>query len=76
VPRTATLRLAVTPWAEVWVAGVRRGVTPPTMSIALAPGARRIELRNPAAVPVVRSVDVRAGQTVDLAHRFAAQAGR
>jgi hypothetical protein len=76
VPRTATLRLAVTPWAEVWVDGVRRGVTPPTMSIALAPGARRIELRNPAAEPVLRNVDVRAGQTVDLSHRFAAQGAR
>ena len=75
-PSTATLRLAVSPWAEVWVDGVRRGVTPPTMSLALAPGTRRVELRNPAAGPVVRSVDVRAGQTVEFAHRFAAQGGR
>ncbi len=77
VPRTATLRLAVAPWAEVWVDGVRRGVTPPTMTLALAPGTRVVELRNPVAGPVVRRIEAKAGQTIDLAHRFGAkEAGR
>lgn len=71
-PKGATLRLAVAPWAEVWVDGVRRGVTPPMMTLALPPGARVVELRNPAAEPVVRRVDAKAGQTIDLAHRFGA----
>ena len=71
-PRPASLRLAVSPWAEVWVDGVRKGVTPPDMSIALAPGVRRVELRNPAGPPVVRRVEVRVGQTVEISHRFAA----
>jgi hypothetical protein len=70
--RPASLRLAVSPWAEIWVDGVRQGVTPPDMSIALAPGVRQVELRNPAAAPVVRRVEVRAGQTIEIAHRFAA----
>ena len=74
-PRTATLRLAVAPWAEVWVDGVRRGVTPPTMTLALAPGIRIVELRNPAAEPVVHRIEARAGRTVELAHRFGAREG-
>ena len=75
VPRTATLRLAVAPWAEVWVDGVRRGVTPPTTTLTLAPGTRVVELRNPAAEPVVRRVDAKAGRTIELGHRFGGREG-
>jgi len=71
-PKPATLRLAVSPWAEVWVDGSKRAVTPPTMSLPLAPGERRIELRNPGGETVVRRVDVKAGQTIELGHRFVA----
>jgi serine/threonine protein kinase len=71
-PKPATLRLAVSPWAEVWVDGSKRAVTPPTMSIPLAPGERRIELRNPGGETVVRRLDVKAGQSLDLGHRFVA----
>jgi hypothetical protein len=70
--RAATLRLSVVPWAEVWVDGVRRGVTPPTMTLPLAPGARVVELRNPGAGTIVRRVDAKAGGTIELAHRFGA----
>jgi hypothetical protein len=74
--RPATLRLMVTPWAEVWVDGVRRGVTPPMTTLALTPGPHRIELRNPAAETVVRRVDAKAGQTVEIAHRFVPEGTR
>jgi hypothetical protein len=75
-PKPATLRLAVSPWAEVWVDGSKRAVTPPSMSIPLAPGERRIELRNPGGETVVRRLDVKAGQTLDLNHRFTASEKR
>jgi hypothetical protein len=75
VPRTATLRLAVAPWAEVWVDGVRRGVTPPMTTLTLAPGERIVELRNPASEPVRRRIEAKAGQAVDLSHRFGAREG-
>ena len=42
------------------------------MSIPLAPGERRIELRNPGGETVVRRLDVKTGQTLDLSHRFTA----
>jgi hypothetical protein len=75
VPRNATLRLAVAPWAEVWVDGAKRGVTPPMTSLTFAPGAHVVELRNPASEPMVRRIDAKAGQTVELAHRFGAREG-
>lgn len=70
-PKPALLKLAVSPWAEVWVDGTKRAVTPPVMTLPLAPGARRIELRNPGGETVVRRLDARPGQTLELSHRFA-----
>ena len=70
-PKPGTVRLAVSPWAEVWVDGQKRGVTPPLMTLSVAPGTRRIELRNPAGGTVVRSLDVKPGQSLELSHRFA-----
>ncbi len=65
-----TIRLTVLPWAEVWVDGVKRGVTPPLKSLALPAGAHRVELRNPSAEPVLRRIEVQAGQSVEITHRF------
>lgn len=70
----ATLRLAVVPWAEVWVDGTRRGVTPPLKTLSLPPGTRVIELRNPASGPVVRRINLSAGRSADITHRFEAPA--
>jgi hypothetical protein len=67
---TGAVRLTVLPWAEVWVDGVKRGVTPPLKSLDLPAGMHRVELRNPAADPVLRRVEVQAGQSVDVTHRF------
>jgi serine/threonine protein kinase len=69
-PLPATVKLIVVPWAEVWVNGVKRGVSPPLTSVTLTPGVHRIELRNPAAGAHVRRVDVKAGQSVSITHRF------
>lgn len=69
-PLPATVKLIVVPWAEVWVDGVKRGVSPPLTSVTLTPGVHRIELRNPAAGAHVRRVDVKAGQSVSITHRF------
>jgi len=68
--RTVTVKLAVSPWAEVWVDGVKRGVSPPMMAMQLPPGARSIELRNPGGGSVIRTIDAKAGQTVVVSHRF------
>jgi hypothetical protein len=62
-PPVATLRLSVSPWAEVWVDGVRRGVTPPLKTLTLAP-------------TVVLQVDARAGRTTEVEHRFTAGGAR
>lgn len=62
--------LAVSPWGEVFVDGVSHGVAPPLTRIPLPPGAHLVEIRNGAAPPLRARVEIKAGQTLALQHRF------
>jgi non-specific serine/threonine protein kinase len=71
VADTGTVRLAVTNgWANVFVNGEQRGTVPPLTTLTLPPGKHTIELRNPSAPPVVRSVEVQAGKSTTIRHSF------
>lgn len=65
-----TLRLAIEPWGEIYVDGVRRGVSPPLKQLSLPAGNHRVEIRNPGAAHVSRNVEVDAGKQVIFTHRF------
>jgi serine/threonine-protein kinase len=69
-PADGTLALSITPWGEVFVNGVSRGVSPPLSRLALAPGAYVVEIRNTARPTRTEHIEVRSGQTVTLQHRF------
>jgi len=69
-PATGTLRLAVEPWAEVWVDGKSVGVTPPLTQLSLPAGAHRVQLRNGDLAPKDIAVDVPAGKYATVRHRF------
>ncbi|MDQ3214817.1 MAG: serine/threonine protein kinase, partial [Pseudomonadota bacterium] len=69
-PRDGVVTLAVSPWGEVSVDGTPRGVSPPLTQLSLAPGVHTIEIRNGAAAPLVARIEVRAGETLGLQHRF------
>jgi serine/threonine-protein kinase len=62
--------LAIAPWGEVLVNGEPRGVSPPLTTLRLAPGAYSIEVRNGDAPPLKAQIEVKAGQTQTLRHRF------
>ncbi|HTT13135.1 MAG TPA: protein kinase [Burkholderiaceae bacterium] len=62
--------LAVAPWGEVFVDGATRGVSPPLNRLTLPSGAHDIEVRNGSAPAFSARVEVKAGQTVTLQHRF------
>jgi eukaryotic-like serine/threonine-protein kinase len=68
--RDGIVNLAVTPWGEVVVDGVARGVSPPLTQLSLSPGAHTIEIRNNSAPPFSVRVDLRSGETISLQHRF------
>jgi serine/threonine-protein kinase len=69
-PATGTLRLAVEPWAEVWVDGKSMGVTPPLTQLSLPAGAHRVQLRNGDLASKDIAVDVPAGKYTTVRHRF------
>ncbi len=68
--RDGTVNLAVTPWGEVFVDGVARGVSPPLTQLSLSPGAHTIEIRNSSAPPLSVRVELRSGEAISLQHRF------
>ncbi|MFZ5540114.1 MAG: serine/threonine-protein kinase [Pseudomonadota bacterium] len=70
VPAIGTVTLAIAPWGEVVVNGTTQGVSPPLTKLALAPGLHTIEVRNGVAPPYTTRIEIRAGQTVTLQHRF------
>lgn len=67
---TGTLKLAISPWGEVWVDGKAVGVTPPLGHLALSAGAHTIVIRNGDAPAFRQTVQVQAGKAVQVQHQF------
>jgi len=67
---SGTVSLAVTPWGEVWINGVSRGVSPPLRQLSLPEGVHTVEIRNSAAPPYVARIEVKPDKTLVLQHRF------
>jgi serine/threonine-protein kinase len=70
IEATAVIALAVSPWGEIYVDGERKGVSPPVNEVEVAPGKRRIEIRNGNFPVYSEVVDVKADQKVKIKHRF------
>jgi serine/threonine-protein kinase len=64
------LRFAVTPWGEIHVDGKRLGVTPPLTELKLAAGKHVVEIRNTTFAPHRETVELAAGATLRIKHRF------
>jgi len=52
------------------VNGNSLGTTPPLTSIELPEGLHRIDVSNPAAAPVTKTVQVKKGEPVVISHQF------
>lgn len=70
-----SVRISVSPWAELWVGSERKGVSPPLRELKLPVGQHRIELRNPAFPARTVEVNVRQGEHPAIEHRFGADGG-
>jgi class 3 adenylate cyclase len=66
----AKLELVVTPWGEVLIDGKSRGISTGRRAFELPPGAHTIEIRNTGSPAHVQKVQVKAGETVRIQHRF------
>ena len=69
-PATGTVRIAISPWGHVEVDGNASGVAPPLTELTLSEGRHQIVVRNGDFAPLVTSVNVTAGQSVSLRHKF------
>ncbi len=69
-PATGTVQLAVSPWGQVEVDGTSMGTAPPLNQLTLSEGRHTITLRNDAFAPHVQTINVEAGQTINIKHRF------
>jgi serine/threonine-protein kinase len=64
------IRLAISPWGEVYVDGKKAGVTPPLPEIHLPTGKHSIEIRNGNFRPYRLSVDVTIDANLRIKHKF------
>jgi hypothetical protein len=70
LPSTGMVKLAISPWGEVWVDGRSAGVTPPLTQLSLPPGEHKITIRNGDAPPFSQTIVVQAGKTARVKHQF------
>jgi serine/threonine-protein kinase len=69
-PGSATLELAIAPWGEVFVDGVRQGVTPPLRELKLQPGKHTILIVNQTFTPYSQTIDVQPNGTHKIKYKF------
>ncbi|MEO7114756.1 MAG: serine/threonine-protein kinase [Caldimonas sp.] len=69
-PPTGTVRIAISPWGQVEVDGTSSGAAPPITELTLAEGRHQIVIRNGDFTPYTTTVNVTAGQSLTVRHRF------
>jgi serine/threonine-protein kinase len=69
-PATGTVKIAISPWGLVEVDGASSGAAPPITELTLAEGRHQIVIRNGDYAPYTVSVNVTAGQTISVRHKF------
>jgi hypothetical protein len=67
---SALITLAIAPWGEIYVDGDRVGVSPPVNEVEVAPGRRKIEIKNGSFPVYTQIVEVKADQKVRIKHKF------
>jgi len=66
----ATVSIGIAPWGEVYVDGIKKGVSPPLNSLQVAPGKHQIEIRNTTFAPYTQTVDLKPGEQLKIKHKF------
>jgi len=70
LPASGTLRIAISPWGNVEVDGQAAGTSPPLNELTLPEGRHQIVVRNGDLPALSVTVNVTAGQPVNLRHKF------
>ncbi|RZI80629.1 MAG: serine/threonine protein kinase [Rubrivivax sp.] len=67
---TGSVKLAISPWGEVFEGRRSLGVTPPMTQLTLPVGKHTLVIRNGDAPAFRKTVDVKAGGAVNIEHQF------
>jgi class 3 adenylate cyclase len=70
VKAAGKLEIAAAPWGEIFIDGRSAGRTPPLLVIEVPAGPHTVEIRNSTFPAHVAKVEVKAGQSVKIQHRF------
>lgn len=70
---TASYRLAIKPWATVFVDGVEKGVSPPLKKLVLTTGKHKIRIVNPNFPDYAMDVNLSSGKSGTIEYDFAAR---
>jgi serine/threonine-protein kinase len=70
IAATGTVRIAISPWGNVEVDGAASGAAPPLTELKLAEGRHQVVVRNGDFAPFVATINVVAGQTTSIRHKF------
>jgi hypothetical protein len=68
--KTGRIDLSVAPWGEIVIDGRSRGVSPPLRELEISAGPHTIEIRNSTFPAHLQRIDVKAGETTRIRHRF------
>lgn len=69
-PAPAILGFAVLPWGEIFIDGKSQGASPPLREIRLSPGKHQIEVKNTDFPPYLQTVELEAGASQTIRHKF------
>jgi serine/threonine protein kinase len=64
------VKLAISPWGEVFVDRKAMGVAPPLTQLTLSAGKHTVVIRNGEAPPHSQTIEVKPGQSVSITHAF------
>ncbi len=70
IAATGMVRIAISPWGNVEVDGAASGAAPPLTELKLAEGRHQVVVRNGDFAPFVATINVVAGQTTSIRHKF------
>ena len=68
--KPSSLTLAISPWGEVFVDGVRQGVSPPLRHLTLAPGKHTILIVNETFKPYSQTIELAPDSTFKIKYKF------
>jgi len=66
----ATLDFRVLPWGEVFIDGNSQGASPPLKELKLSSGKHHIEIKNSSFPPYRKTVNLEAGESTTIQHKF------